>query len=68
MKKYISGQRRSKEMQMRKSLFENYIPEAAYSLSLLSDVPREKIIKGLEKMLKKGNATQEENGDNDEEE
>jgi DNA topoisomerase-6 subunit B len=54
LKKYIAGKRKTHEIQARKSLFENYIPEAATAISKISDVPREKIIHGLEKMLKKG--------------
>jgi DNA topoisomerase-6 subunit B len=54
LKKYISGKRKSHEIQMRRSLFENYIPEAAGAISKLSDVPKEKIVQGLEKILKKG--------------
>jgi len=54
LKKYIAGKRKSHEILMRKSLFENYIPEAATAISKISDVAREKIIHGLEKMLKKG--------------
>jgi DNA topoisomerase VI subunit B len=54
LKKYISGQRRSHDLQARKSLFENYIPEAAISLSELSGTPKDRIEQGLEKFLKKG--------------
>jgi DNA topoisomerase VI subunit B len=54
LKKYISGQRRTHDMQLRKNLFENYIPEAAISISELSGTPKEKIVQGLEKMLKRG--------------
>ena len=54
LKKYISGKRRSHEILMRKNLFENYIPEAAGAISKISDVPKEKIVHGLEKILKKG--------------
>lgn len=54
LKKYISGQKRTHEIQMRRNLFENYIPEAAGAISKISDVPKEKIIHGLEKILKKG--------------
>ena len=54
LKKYISGKRKSHEIQMRRNLFESYIPEAASSISKISDVPKEKIVHGLEKILKKG--------------
>jgi DNA topoisomerase VI subunit B len=54
LKTYISGQRRTHDLQQRKNLFENYIPEAAISISELSGTPKEKIVQGLERMLKKG--------------
>lgn len=68
LKKYISGKRKSHEIQMRRSLFENYIPEAAGAISKLSDVPKEKIVHGLEKILKKGlkEIEEEENNGNGE--
>lgn len=68
LKKYISGKRRSHEIQMRRSLFERYIPEAAAAISKISDFPKEKIKTGLEHMLKKGlkeiNEETEEEGEN----
>jgi len=54
LKKYIAGKRKIHEIQMRKSLFENYIPEVSVAISKISDTPKEKIIQGLEKILKKG--------------
>jgi DNA topoisomerase VI subunit B len=50
---YLSGRRRLLEQKERQNLFEKYIPEAAVTLSFLSGAPKEKIIKGLEAMLKK---------------
>lgn len=50
---YLSGRRRLLEQKERQNLFEKYIPEAAITLSYLSGAPKEKIIKGLEAMLKK---------------
>ncbi len=50
---YLSGRRRLLEQKERQNLFEKYIPEAAVTLSYLSGTPKEKIIKGLEAMLKK---------------
>ena len=66
LKKYISGKRRRHEIQMRRNLFERYIPEAAHSISKISDVSKVKIEHGLEKMLKKG--LREVNGEAEEEE
>jgi DNA topoisomerase-6 subunit B len=54
LKKYISGKRKIHEIEMRKNLFESYIPEAASAISEISDTPKEKIVKGLEKILKGG--------------
>ena len=54
LKKYITGKRRIHEIQMRRNLFERYIPEAAEAISKISDVHKVKIEHGLEKMLKKG--------------
>ncbi|MFZ3076926.1 MAG: DNA topoisomerase VI subunit B [Candidatus Aenigmatarchaeota archaeon] len=50
---YLSGRRRLLEQKERQNLFEKYIPEAAITLSYLSGTPKEKIIKGLEAMLKR---------------
>ena len=54
LQRFISGKRRREDAAQRLSLFERYIPEAAESLSKLSEVPKQKIISELEKMLKKG--------------
>jgi len=54
LKKYISGKRRRHEIQMRRNLFERYIPEAATAISKISDVSKVKIEHGLQKMLKRG--------------
>ncbi len=50
---YLSGRRRMLEQKERQNLFEKYIPEAAVTLSYLSGAPKEKIISGLQAMLKK---------------
>ncbi len=50
---FLSGRRRLLDQKERQNLFEKYIPEAAVTLSYLSGAPKEKIIKGLEAMLKK---------------
>ncbi len=52
--RYLSGKRRLMEQKQRQSLFEKYIPEVAVPLSKLSGIPKDKIIAGLEQMLKKG--------------
>lgn len=49
---YIRGKKRLREKQLRKSLFEKYIPELAESLSELSGEKKEKIQKGLEEFIK----------------
>ncbi len=65
LKKYIYGKRRRHEIQMRRNLFERYIPEAAVAISKISDVSKLKIEHGLHKMLKKG--LKEVNGEVEEE-
>lgn len=50
---YLSGRRRLLEQKERQNLFEKYIPEAAVTLSYLSGASKEKIITGLQAMLKK---------------
>ncbi|MFH0929588.1 MAG: DNA topoisomerase VI subunit B [Candidatus Aenigmatarchaeota archaeon] len=59
LKTFISKKRRNKEIAMRQNLFEKYIPEVAESLEKLSGEKKEKIIKGLEKILK----NEDENGE-----
>jgi DNA topoisomerase-6 subunit B len=54
LKIYISRRRRSRDIQLRQSLFEKYIPEVAEALGKISDTPKEKIKNDLEKLLKKG--------------
>jgi len=58
---YISRRRKRHELQMRRNLFEKYIPEVAIALSKISDTPEEKIKKGLEDILKKGTKNDENN-------
>ena len=62
LKVFISKKRRRKEQEMRQNLFEKYIPEVALGLEKLSGEKKEKIIKDLEKILKKEN----DNGDKNE--
>ena len=65
LKKYVSSQRKSREIKMRMNLFERYIPEAAISISKLSGVSEQKIQKGLEQILNKGiKDNEKENEDN----
>lgn len=59
---FIRKHVRAKEQKERASLFENYIPELAYSLSNLTGDKKEKIEKDLLKILKKGIPDLEENG------
>lgn len=66
---YLSGRRRLLEQKERQNLFEKYIPEAAESLSKLSGEKKEKIVSGLEKILKKGKIEgEEENIENNDKE
>lgn len=52
--KFVSQRRRVRESQLRKELFEKYIPELAESLEKLTDKQKQKIIEELEKIIKKG--------------
>lgn len=55
MAKYIRQQRRAHQRQLRRKLFERYIPEVSDALSQLSGTKSPTIVKGLEKILKKNN-------------
>lgn len=50
---YVRQKNRLREKQLRKELFEKYIPELAESLSKLTEKEKEEIIKKLEEILKK---------------
>jgi DNA topoisomerase-6 subunit B len=52
--KFVSQRKRARESQLRKELFEKYIPELAESLEKLTDKQKQKIIEDLEKIIKKG--------------
>jgi len=65
MKIYISRRRKRQEMKTRQNLFEKYIPEVSDGISKISGTPKQKIVKGLEKMLNTG---VEENDENEEKE
>ena len=54
LQRFLSGRRRREEASQRRNLFEKYIPEIAESLSKLSEVPKGKIISGLQATIKKG--------------
>ncbi|MBS3055338.1 MAG: DNA topoisomerase VI subunit B [Candidatus Aenigmarchaeota archaeon] len=54
---YIHEQTHLREGQLRKEIFEKYIPELAESLEKLTDENKQKIISELEKIIKKGVST-----------
>jgi len=51
---FIRQRTKSRESQLRKELFEKYIPELAESLEKLTSKQKQKIIEELEKIIKKG--------------
>jgi DNA topoisomerase VI subunit B len=51
---YVRHKNKLKDKQLRRELFEKYIPELAESLEKLTDKQRKKIIEELEKIAKKG--------------
>ena len=53
LSRFLASQRRRKLEKQRQSLFERYIPEIADALSRVSEIKKEKIQKGLEKILNK---------------
>jgi DNA topoisomerase-6 subunit B len=60
---YVRQLRKTREAQLRKELFEKYIPELAEDLEKLTNEQKEKIIEALEKMIKKGDVSgKEESG------
>ncbi|MBI2542814.1 MAG: DNA topoisomerase VI subunit B [Candidatus Aenigmarchaeota archaeon] len=58
---YVRQKNRMHDRQMRKELFEKYIPELAESLEKLSGDKKEKLIEALEKIIKKSAIKSEEN-------
>lgn len=52
--KFVSHKRKAREMQLRSQLFEHYILELAEDLSKLSNESKEKIVKGLREIIKRG--------------
>lgn len=59
---YVRRKAKLRERQLRKEMFEKYIPELAESLAKLTQKQKEKIIEGLEKILKKGDLVGKETG------
>jgi DNA topoisomerase VI B subunit len=51
---YVRQLRKARESQLRRELFEKYIPELAESLEKLTNEQKQKIIEALEKIIKKG--------------
>jgi DNA topoisomerase-6 subunit B len=51
---YVRHKNKLRDRQLRRELFEKYIPELAESLEKLTDKQRKKIIEELEKIAKKG--------------
>jgi DNA topoisomerase-6 subunit B len=51
---YVRHKNKLRDRQLRRELFEKYIPELAESLEKLTDKERKKIIDELEKIAKKG--------------
>ncbi len=59
---YVRQKHKMKEGQLRRELFEKYIPELAESLEKLTDKKKESLIVELEKIVKKSRVKSEENG------
>ncbi len=57
---YVRQKAKHHDAQMRRELFEKYIPELAESLEKLTDVKKQKIIDDLEKIAKKGRIKEDE--------
>ncbi len=67
---YVRQKKKVRDVQLRKELFEKYIPELAESLEKLTDEKKENLINSLEKIIKKGVKVDEDGktGDNKESE
>jgi len=59
LSRFINQQKRSRERQMRRQLFERYIPEVAGALNKLTDKDKNTIIKKLEDIIKSGKVSLE---------
>ncbi len=60
---YVRQKHKIQEKQLRKELFEKYIPELAESLEKLTDKKKEELIAELEKIVKKSGVKSEEDGE-----
>jgi len=60
LSKFISQQRRDRERQIRRQIFERYMPEVAESLSKLTEKDKKIILKKLEYMIKNKTLIKEE--------
>jgi DNA topoisomerase VI subunit B len=60
---YVRQKHKLKERQLRRELFEKYIPELAESLEKLTDKKKESLIAELEKIVKKSGIKSEEDGE-----
>ncbi len=60
---YVRKKHKSREGQLRRELFEKYIPELAESLEKLTDDKKEKLIEELEKIVKKSGVKIEDDGE-----
>lgn len=60
---YVRQKHKLKERQLRRDLFEKYIPELAESLEKLTDKKKESLIAELEKIVKKSGIKSEEDGE-----
>jgi len=59
---YVRQKHRIKERELRRELFEKYIPELAESLEKLTDKRKENLISALEQIVKKSGVKSEEDG------
>jgi DNA topoisomerase-6 subunit B len=55
MYRFVSHKRRNAQRQLRRQIFERYIPEVAAALSALTEKDKNRIIKDLEGLLQKNN-------------
>ncbi len=60
---YVRQKHKLRDRQLRKELFEKYIPELAESLEKLTDKKKESLIAELEKIIKKSSVKSEEDGE-----
>lgn len=60
---YVRQKHKLRERQLRRELFEKYIPELAESLEKLTDTKKEHLVAELEKIVKKSRVKSEEDGE-----